>query len=504
MKKAYILGLGLAALTLGSCSDSFLDVTSPTQVPSDEYFSTAAHIDEAVVAAYHPLGWTDWSNGQYEPYTLMSDIMADDLWVGGSDANDNQNWHLMANYSATPLKVIVSIWIDGFSGVKRCNDVLEAIERGIDDATPEQIASWTAQVKVLRAFYANWLWKFYGNVPYYEVNLTEPYLAETITADELYGKMVADLEAALALNALDFRASDAECGRVTTAMAYMLYTEIVMYQRDTARYPTALGYMKEIIASPQYDLVPDYTTIFTEAGEWSQESIWEINYISENAVRDWNSPLNAGGTVLPTLISPNNWPSGSEGHETGWGFAPVRLETYNRYSANDTRRDATCWNAGATGVGYNKRYQDTGFFLEKYCAKAGGNAGQKASSELNYNNNWRIYRYSEALLNAAELLVATGGSATEAKGYLNDVRKRAGLVTELEATLDNIIEERHLEFVGEGKRYWDLIRTDKASTVLVQDEYGYRTNAWTPNKKYLPIPQSEIDKSQGTLTQNPY
>ena len=30
------------------------------------------------------------------------------------------------------------------------------------------IASWTAQVKVLRAFYANWLWKFYGNVPYYE------------------------------------------------------------------------------------------------------------------------------------------------------------------------------------------------------------------------------------------------------------------------------------------------------------------------------------------------
>lgn len=504
MKKAYIIGLGLATVVMGACSDSFLDVTSPTQTPSDEYFSTAEHMEEAVVAAYDPLQWTDWGIGEYAPYTLMSDIMADDLWVGGNNATDNQNWHLMFNYEATPLKVITSIWVEAFSGIKRCNDVLANIENGVDDATEQQIASWTAQVRVLRAFYANWLWKFYGNVPYFEVNLTEPYIAPQITADELYDKMIGDLEAAIALKALDFRASDAEAGRVTTAMAYMLYTEIVMYQRDTQRYATALGYMREIINSPMYELVPDYGTIFTEAGEWSSESIWEINYISENAIRDWGSPLAAGGTVLPTLISPNNWPSGEQGHNTGWGFAPVRQETYDRYASNDTRRDATCWNAGATGVEYNKRYQDTGLFLEKYSAKADGNAGQKASGELNYNNNWRIYRYSEALLNAAELIVTTGGSASEAKGYLGQVRQRAGLVTVPEATLDNILEERHLEFVGEGKRYWDLIRTDKASTVLVPDEYGYRTNTWSANKKHLPIPQSEIDKAQGTLTQNPY
>ena len=98
----------------------------------------------------------------------------------------------------------------------------------------------------------------------------------------------------------------------------------------------------------------------------------------------------------------------------------------------------------------------------------------------------------------------TGGSAAEAKSYLNEVRRRAGLRTELEPTIDNIIEERHLEFVGEGKRYWDLIRTDKAASTLIPDEYGYRTNSWTPNKKYLPIPQSEIDRAKGTLKQNPY
>ncbi len=505
MKKAYILGLGLAALAMGACSDSWLEVESPTQTPADEYFSTPEHIEEAVVAAYDPLHWTDWACGEYAPYTILSDIMADDLWVGGSDANDNANWHLMANYSATPLRVVTSLWVEAFSGVKRCNDVLENIERGIDGATQEQIDSWTAQVLVLRAFYANWLWKFYGNVPYFDRNLTAyPYIAEQITADELYDHMVTDIEKALALNAFDFRAPAEMSGRITTAMAYMLYAEIVMYQRDTARYPTALRYMKEIIASPEYELHPDYAQIFKESGEWCQESIWEINYISVNAVRSWGNPMAVGGTVLPTLISPNNWPSGAEGHNTGWGFAPVRLETYERYADNDTRRDATCWNAGATGVEYNRRYQDFGLFLEKYVAQADGNAGQKADGELNYNNNWRIYRYSETLLNAAELIVATGGDSNEAKRYLNQVRRRAGLQTELEPTLDNIIEERHLEFVGEGKRYWDLIRTDKAQSVLVPDSYGYRTNTWTPNKKHLPIPQSEIDKAQGTLTQNPY
>lgn len=288
-------------------------------------------------------------------------------------------------------------------------------------------------------------------------------------------------------------------------MAYMLYAEVVMYQNDSNRYSTALGYMKEIIGSGLYSLAPDYTKIFIEEGEWISESIYEINYKSENAVRDWGAPLAAGGTALPTLISPNNWPDGADGHKSGgWGFCPLRKETYDRYSADDARRDATCWNAGAVGVEYARRYQDTGFFLEKYVARDGGNDGQKASGELNYNYNWRIYRYSEVLLNAAELLVTTGGSSAEAKTYLNMVRKRAGLTTELEATIDNILEERHLEFVGEGKRYWDLIRSGKASTVLVPDEYGYRTNTWSASKKYLPIPQSEIDKAQGTLTQNNY
>lgn len=505
MKKIYIaVGLMMSGLAMTGCSDSFLNVNSPTQEPVKDYFTTEEHVAEAVVAAYDPLHWTDWANKEYNPFILMSDIMADDLWVGGADKTDNQGWHMMMNFEATPTKVIAGLWVDAYSGVKRCNDVLKYVQNLTGDAAKKN-DYFTAQVLVLRAFYYNWLWKFWGNVPYYSENLeASPYLAKQITADELYGHMIEDVETAIGLKVLPLKEAASQYGRVTQAMAYMLYAEIVMYQKDTSRYPKALEYMTEIIKSPLYGLAADYKEIFKVSGEWCEESIFEINYKSENAVRHWDNPMAAGGTVLPTLISPNNWPNGTDGHNTGWGFCPVRQETYDRYSSSDDRRNATCWNAGALGVDYNKRYQDTGLFLEKYVAQANGNEGQKATPELNYNNNWRIYRYSETLLNAAELLVRTGGSTTDAKTYLNKVRNRAKLVTELEPTLDNIIEERHLEFVGEGKRYWDLIRTDKAATVLVPDAYGYRTNRWTPSKKYLPIPQSEMDKTQGTLTQNNY
>lgn len=504
MKQYNILLAGALSLALinSGCSDSFLEVESPVNETIESYFTTDAHIQEAVVAAYDPLHWPDRSS-EYNPVNIMSDIMADDLWVGGQDKTDNRKWHLMMNFEAIPTQVIGGIWQDAFSGVKRCNDVLLYLTWA-KDVTEENANYYKAQVLTLRVFYYNWLWKFWGNIPYYTTNLTSPYLAEQIKADDVYNNIITDLETVIEMNILPFKETPENYGRITQAMVYMLYAEIVMYQNDESRFGKALEYMKKIIESPEYDLVHDYTSIFKEEGEWSKESIFEINYKDDNAVRSWGAPLVAGGTVLPTLISPHSWPDGNVGHDQGWGFAPVRKETYYMFENNDTRRDATCFDAGSTGVTYNKRYQDTGLFLEKYAAITGNNKDQKADAQLNWNNNLRIYRYSETLLNAAELLVRTNGNLTDAKKYLNDVRKRAGLQTELEPTIDNIINERRLEFVGEGKRYWDLIRTGKASTVLVPDSYGYRTNTWTESKKYLPIPQSEIDAAQGTLTQNNY
>ena len=76
------VALASALFAATSCGNKFLTVENPTAQPIEEYFVTKDHLQEALVAAYAPLHWTDWANGQYNPLMIMSDIMADQIWVG--------------------------------------------------------------------------------------------------------------------------------------------------------------------------------------------------------------------------------------------------------------------------------------------------------------------------------------------------------------------------------------------------------------------------------------
>ena len=99
---------------------------------------------------------------------------------------------------------------------------------------------YVAEAKVLMAYYYNMLWKLWGNIPYWEELLEAPYIAPQLGHDEVYAKFIALLEDAIAMNVLPMKATVGDEGRVTKAMAYMLYTEAVLYQNDQTRYQTAL------------------------------------------------------------------------------------------------------------------------------------------------------------------------------------------------------------------------------------------------------------------------
>ncbi|MBR6249211.1 MAG: RagB/SusD family nutrient uptake outer membrane protein [Muribaculaceae bacterium] len=510
MKKyiSIIAGMSVAAFALTPCSEDFLEVTNPTGEPLEEYYTTDAHLNEALTSAYAPLHWPDWDGVAYNDLTVDAEILGDDFWVGGSSISDNQHWHKLFNFEGDGNNTLSTLWGDFYSGIKRCNDVIKYCSWG--GGTEANRKSFEMQARLLRVYYYNILWHYYGNVPFYLENLSEPYTAPQLKADEIYDLLLPELEEIIASGVLPMRWPAAESGRVSQAMAYMLYAEMVMYQNDAARYPKALAFMKEIIKDADYKLNPDFADLWAESGEWCAESIFEINYDDDNGQRDWSTSLYAGGTVFPTLCSPNSWGGGEgwDGGNDGWGFLPMRVETYNMYAENDVRRDVTCWDV--RGYTYTERYQDTHIWHGKYRPQSANNQDCPTSKNLNYNNNKRIYRYAETLLNAAELLLQTGGSAGEALGYVNEVRARAGLSNLGSVTIDDIFTERHLEFCGEGKRYFDLVRaegisgaTQKASTVLVPDSYGYRTNSWTPSKKHIRLAQSELD-ADPTLVQNNY
>ena len=303
MKKYSLLFLLAAGLGFSSCSDEFLTATSPDKIVIEEYYKTEARIFEALVAAYDPLQWPDWNGSEYNPALLITDMMADDILVGGSNATDNQGWHMMFNYNVNSERVVAGVWKCYYNGINRSNNVIDYMQY-VENISPEKEALFIAEAKVLRAYYYTYLWKMWGNIPYYTKNLEFPYTGQQFKANDVYSSIIADLDDAIANGGLPMKADALTYGRVTKAMAYMLYAEAVMYQKDESRYSSALNYMTQIIDSKQYDLHPDFAEIFEDKGEWCKESIWEINFRSEGSVRSWNGPLVSGGTCLPRLISP--------------------------------------------------------------------------------------------------------------------------------------------------------------------------------------------------------
>ena len=511
MKRIQII---LAALVLSvsvSCTADFLDVDPTTEIPEKDYYDDYETLLKGLMAAYAPLQWPDFVFGEYGPLTFVSDVMSDNVRVGGANETDIPYLQLMRKFSATPNYTPSVLWVVFYSGVYRANTVLQYVDtaEGMSGSTRSRIK---AEAYVLRAYYYTWLWKLFGNVPYYERNPTGPdYLIDQLTADGVYAKIIGDLDAALTGSGLPKVVKSAELGRFTRAAAQMLRANVVMYQQDASRYATVLTDMREIIGSGLYSLRSDFAGLWTDSGEWGSESIFEVNYTDSPSSRTWENPTKAGGTVFPTLIGINGY-SGPEWDTGGYGFEPVEEALYNAYEGDDTRRDATILNFAKyrqqhPEATYTPRYDDTGYFNRKYLGRADGHDKYTGNApEMNFRNNYRVWRYAETLLIASELIVRTNGDQDEADGYLNQVRARAfGMKPDdaafaakrRTATLDNLLLENRLEFALEGHRFWDLVRCGKAGEVL-----GSR--GYTDAKKHLPIPQSEIDQAHGTLKQNPY
>jgi hypothetical protein len=80
-------------------------------------------------------------------------------------------------------------------------------------------------------------------------------------------------------------------------------------------------------------------------------------------------------------------------------------------------------------------------------------------SEGKSDQTWPVFRLAEMYLNKAEAEMELGDK-TKAVDALNKIRERAGIKTlaENEITLNSVRNERRIELVFEGHRFWDLRR----------------------------------------------
>ena len=131
--------------------------------------------------------------------------------------------------------------------------------------------------------------------------------------------------------------------------------------------------------------------------------------------------------------------------------------------------------------------------------------------------NIRMIRYSDVVLMAAEAACEMGGEAMieEALDYLEQVRARArGTNTNVlpKVTTTNQLElckaihhERHVELALEFDRFYDLVRWQEFSIAGAEDGASavLGNKGYTAKNKYLPLPQEQVDASNGVLVQNP-
>jgi len=507
MKKYIFILIAAALIGLTSCGEDFLTSSS-----TERQEVGAPAFEGAILAnlgaAYQILLFDSYAAQNYNSIPLMSDLRSDDIFKGGGDAGDQHQLYLLSLFTSTPQESIDGLWQIFYSGLARSNNAITACENGVE--VPEsKLNQYKAEAHFLRAYFAHMLWKFWGNVPYFEAPLTEsPYMTTQTSANELYTQIMEDIDIACTEGWLEMTTTGEKTGRINRAAALMLKARVVLYQKDQTRYAEVTADMAEIINSGKYELIPDFAAMWEDAGEFGKESIFEVNHLPEG--KTWASGWQGYGTNLPAFISPNGLSAGSllGDFKGGWGFGPVRQEAWDIYEEGDIRREGSInkFDAGQ----YTVRYQDTGLFMAKYAARVGYNP--QGDTDLNYCNNLRVFRYAETLLNYAEMLVIHGQSPVEgltAQQCLDQVRQRAfGKASSIPATATNIKLERRREFMGEGMRFWDVVRwgdTSLLNTHFVSDHFTV-DRTWADTKKYLPIPQSEIDKTAGTefaLIQNP-
>ncbi len=487
---------------LSGCND-FLELSPTNKVIETDYYKTQEDLTEALVAAYDPLKWNAYN--AYSSYELVSNIMSDDAETGGSTVSDQPQLQRVNDFTnwVTPTNLPEGLWGRSYEGVNRANIVIEKCPLLPEGTMSEELRDrYVAEAHFLRVFYYFQLWRFFGYIPYYETNLglDDITTVPQLQPDEVYAKLIEDLDNNV-IGKLPKIVPANEKGRATNGAAIAMKARIVLYQNDDTKMKEIASQLKELITDPayQYDLIPDYKVLFDDEYEWCKESVFEVNYTEIGNSNDWAGKANQGNSDIIMLGArglkdPNNV------YVEGWGFAPVTKALNDAFLSNDPRKWTTIIDheefRAEGGTVSSDVNQYTGYSVRKYHPRA-GYSSTVGTEALNYKNNYRVIRFSDVLLMASEALLRSGGSVGEAQDYYARVVKRAmGDDYKVPAvSLDNIYKERRYEFAMEGIRYWDLVRTNQAKDFI---------KGWDDTKKYLPIPQSEIDKSDGHLVQNPH
>lgn len=540
----------ITSLLLSSCSDSFLERDPKGTLDENTFLNTDDAAFKLVTSCYQPMhaGF---------PYSInrvaIGSESVDDADVGGSDAGDRPATSEIGKgfpLSSNPL--LQETWNNRFLGVGRCNVAIEKLSQKeitfIKDGealSEETISRYIAEVKFLRAWYYFDLINTFKEVPLIIESQLPATRLNKAPIEEIRIQLYKDLDEVTKNTNLPWKKNmnnAFELGRASQDAVYTLKGRLALFfaglmeqslmQGDAnGEYKIAKDAAFEVITKGGLSLAVDYQDLYGgdyDKGLSSSECIFTVlsKYVpSIGYGTDTYSIMNVGRNNVG-----------------GWGGNVPTTDLANSYNPKDPRKLFTIIKDGDNfkrGDGgevhdykgyYNFSLQQNRKAFVPFDYRIDGNLSR---------SKWAPYwiRYAETLLIYAEATLKTGGSKDEVVKYINMVRRRAFVTTSkkdkfaikrsFEETLTNINEsaflsdyaikenddlvkaikdERRAEFGMEGLRLYDLIRWGDYVKVMQKFHQNYKYAAKgseASNKSWpFPIPQAEIDRSNGILEQN--
>lgn len=530
----------LILLLLASC-DNFLDKKPLDSVTEDAVFNDDALLTAYVTACYnaYPNGFDEamMSSCTDESYTRHGKTSSIMVSQGDMTPDNIENFDSgrFSNFN---------YWNTAYEYLRNINVFFEKY----DNAQVSEDLKYRlyGEMKFIRAFvYANLIWRF-GGVPIITKTYTLDDTDFTIkrnTYDECVEFILGDLQEAITHlpSKMDGENKGRACGDACKALKarVLLYAASPLNNpsNDKKKWEEARDAAKEVIELSGYELSSDYRNLFLKD---DKEIIFRKYYTKAqaNRVNLFNSPSGYGGwggnCPLQNLVDDYEMQAtGKRPLEGGSGYDPL-----HPYAGRDPRFYATILYNGAMfrgrevetflpggqdseeGAVGSWNCSQTGYYLYKYHDEE-----QVLNESEATTVPWTFFRLSEFYLNYAEAQYYLG-EEEECRWAINKVRTRPGInmppvTASGEELLEKLRNERRIELAFENHRYFDLRRWMIASDYENMDAMGIKIEKapngelkytritvlerhFFPQHYWLPIPRSEIIKSNYTLEQNPY
>jgi tetratricopeptide (TPR) repeat protein len=506
MKKIlYSLSL-LIVLALAGCSKDFLEVAPVGQLSSDNFLLNDNDVKLATMGIYNKIQ-QNYSAGAWASVHFIKNLPADDTKCAGPNSGDTPEYQYLDDFNITSDNSrFATIWTNFYSTINSCNTIINNVGANPDATTG--MKTMIGEAKALRAFTYLDLVIMFGGVPLMTVNPAEAseFSKPRATPEEVYAQIEADLKDAIAVLPVKGAYAAIDKFRFSKGTAEALLGKAYLYQK---KYSEAATVLASCISSNEYSLEPNYPDIWSKNNEFGVESIFEISYTSQENYGWGTFPWGGGNesNIEMQLEGPRADGDGAFDFSNldptkldivgGWGFNLPSKEIGDLlYSNPDDLRikgsvvsEADYFAAGGAYQVGEYPYDYEGYLRLKYANRASETTDPGTGQpELNYGSNYRIIRYADVLLMAAEAYNKNNNDAA-ALIELKKITDRAGIAAHTEtgsALFDQIVIEREKELCFEGSRYWDLIRWGMASAQM--SDIGFVSG----KHELFPIPNNEI------------